>query len=266
MALSFTNSSDRVNIGTGSSLDNLATCTIAAWLYCTNDNIDRRIWQKGLSPNGRLFYTFSSAGTAQLRLDVHGRGTLAYANTSAFSAWATNKWCFAACVWNTGGANGDQKLYVGDLSTTLAEPSAYTSQAVGTGSPGNNSGVAAVWANNTNNASAFQGRIATGWIFNRVLSIGELAHLQFKGQILSGCVDYHEFGFTGSSSSADWSGNVNTGTITGATVVDHVPLASPFGFDEENPYAVSGGGGGGTVGRGLLQSKLLRHSTARLVA
>lgn len=56
--------------------------------------------------------------------------TAAFAN---FSAYGLNKWLRIACVWDHGGGATAQKLYVGDESTGLAEPSAYVTQQDGAG-------------------------------------------------------------------------------------------------------------------------------------
>ena len=47
----------------------------------------------------------------------------------------------------------------------------------------------------------------------------------------------------------DWSGNGNSGAVTGATVADHVPLGPPFGFDPEWQGITTVAAGGVTMPR-----------------
>jgi len=75
--------------------------------------------------------------------------------------------------------------------------------------------------------------------FDRALSLGEIRSLQFHPRVLSGCVLYSHYGFNGTGTQPDWSGKGNSGTVTGATVSNHVPLGSPFGFDDPLPYIVT---------------------------
>jgi hypothetical protein len=48
---------------------------------------------------------------------------------------------------------------------------------------------------------------------------------------IAGCVGFWHLGANGVGTQPDWSGNANAGTVTGATVSDHVPLGPWFGYD-----------------------------------
>ena len=62
--------------------------------------------------------------------------------------------------------------------------------------------------------------------WNRILTAGEIHAQQFHPHRTSGCLCIWLPGYNGTTNVPDWSGNANTGTITGATVSDQVPI--PF--------------------------------------
>jgi len=83
-------------------------------------------------------------------------------------------------------------------------------------------------------------------VIRRRLTLGELQQLQFAP--LGACnVTNTEllFEYHGTGTQADYSGNGSNGTVTSATVADHVGLGPSFGFDPGwIPYTVAAAGGG----------------------
>ena len=77
---------------------------------------------------------------------------------------------------------------------------------------------------------AFVGRIGFFGVWNRAMPLGEIVSHQWCPRKTSGCDALYHLGFNGVAAQPDWSGSGNTGTVTGATVSDHVPLSSPFGL------------------------------------
>lgn len=238
MALDFDSaSSDKINVGSGTSLDNLTTGTYLSWVFLRSSPAhDGAISWKGLAASGSRQFRFNSGGSLLLAIF---RATTNTQIEGTPSAIGFDKWSFVATVHNTGGANGDQKLFGGDLSTIAAEPSSYISQSVGSGAVGDNSSTDMIIGNRETNGRNFEGLIAWIGIWNRVLTLGEMQAQQFRPHVTSGCVLFTHCGYNGTGTQADWSGNGNNGTVTGATVADHVPLGPPFGFDVSNPYTVA---------------------------
>jgi hypothetical protein len=218
--------SDRVNVGTSATLENHTAASYLAWVYTTTDTNSRRIYQKGLFAGNGARALSIGAATPELSLQVNRATTIlsAAANLSNFAAYALNSWVCFAGVHDTGGANGDQKLYCGNLLAPLAEPSAYSAQSVGSGAPASNAGSSAFIANTSNTNAAFQGRIALVAVFNRVLSLAELRDLQYRPRPTRGCVGFWQLGRTGTSTQMDYSGNGNHGTVTGATFSHGPPI------------------------------------------
>lgn len=244
MALNFT-STDRVNIGSGAIIDNVNTGTFI-FLARPTSTADGRLFQKGLFANNNYINVIYGAGSASLRLERHRATTtlIISATLANFSAHATNQWNWYAYVWDTAGANGDQKLYIGNLTAPFAEPSAYASQVVGAGTPGDNSGEDGVIGNNINGAVPFPGRIDRAIKYGAKLTLDQLISIQFGNAIYPNRILDTKIGWNGTGTQPDWSGNGNNGTVTGTTVGDSAPV--PFQFpnrQQDAVYLITAGGG-----------------------
>lgn len=242
MALLFSDAStDRVDIGSNASLDNLATGTMIAWCFPVTPGGADVI--SGKAPAGFGAYREFAIASANLRLSfILNRATTDLNAFSGNNVITAGQWNYYGCVWDVGGANGDQKLFVGDLTTIVAEIGSYTIQTVGAGAQSDDSGSSQGIGNYVEEAGSnfsFEGDIAFFAIWNRVLTLGELRAQQFRPHVTNGCVGFYHLGFNGTGTQADWSGNGNSGSVTGATTSDHVPLGPPFGFSDVNPYEVA---------------------------
>jgi hypothetical protein len=225
MALDFSTSGSRVDHGSGASIDDLhgGTFTYLAWVYRTGTGADQEIITKDASfPDGALFAVDAITVEGQLRLfvprnivniDVYSSGTVVAADT----------WTIVACTYNLS-ASPIGKLYTGTLTSAMAEVS-YGLQENGSGSlTGDDAANLYVGSVQRDTTKTFKGRIAGVAVYNRVLTLAELQAHQFDWTPRSGCVlltDYH-----GTGIQADLSGNGNNGTVTTATVADHVPIRS----------------------------------------
>jgi hypothetical protein len=156
----------------------------------------------------------------------------AVAALSSFPVYAQNKWLFVVWSWDNS-TGGNNKIWMGDSSTPAAEPSSYVTQQAGIGTPVDESAINIRIASNTPTAGAqWVGKIASFYMFNKVLSRGEIIQLQFFGFIpaWSNMVVNTQYGWHASASQVDFSGKRNHGTITGTlTRGSHVPIRSPFG-------------------------------------
>jgi hypothetical protein len=227
MALDFTNagSAKNVSVTAAASINSLTTLTYLAWVYRTGtDTSSPDMFNKGAFPDSRKEFGLSdSAGTLRGVIDRATTDCTAVSTTSI----NTNEWSCVAMTYSE--ANGI-KMYYGTLSTALSEVS-YASQVTGSGATGDDSATAQEFGGRsagTANAN-FPGYIATVSICNAEMSLAEIQRQQFRPQITSSCVLYQHFGYNGTGTQADWSGNLNNGTVTTATVTQHVPLTNLFG-------------------------------------
>lgn len=234
MSLVFAANGDLISFGSQTH-PNDGAGTICFWIYPT-DNTARQqlfIWINGFGLGWRAdssgnFEFFVNRVTTPLLIEFN------YTNAAAFG---TNKWVFMAFRWNASGVAGDEEAYIGDLSTLAVEPSSYFTQQVGSGNVGG-TGTYVLGNHSSATTRYFRGRIAHYSKFDRYLNIDEIHHIQFSRKPIDNCKHFIEPGFNGTGTQPDWSGNGFSGTVTGATVTDHVPLAPLFGYDASLPYAV----------------------------
>lgn len=229
---------DRVDHGSGSSVDNLNPLTFAAWIYPTSLSNALTIFQKGTFGTGTArAFTIRADGNLNMAVSRATTATSYRTNTTPLSA---NVWRFVAVTFDSGaGAGQVVNIYTGAL-TAAATEATYGTATDGSGAVGDDSAHPFVVGNDATAtpASAFPGRIAVAAYFNRVLSLVEIQSFQFRRYPLSGCVLRAEYGYAGTGAQQDYSGSGNTGTVTGATVADHVPI--PFRRSRFSvPYAVA---------------------------
>ena len=153
----------------------------------------------------------------------------------------TGVWSFVAVT--KGGAGTAPTIYHGTLAAAPTDQTA-TSR-VSTGTPEAETGSSFDIGSNVGTSGQGAGAdIAMSMFYNTVLTLGQLTSIWMRPQIIkSGCLLYNQYGFSGTTSQVDWSGNGHTGTIDGATIADHVPLGPPFGFDAGFPFVTAAVGG-----------------------
>lgn len=217
--------------------------TVWAWIYPTTLGSNRRIFTHGPANSDEIFFLSGTTGNFSLFVTRATTNMSFISNTTPLST--LNKWYFVAGVYNeSGGAGHNGALYVGDLTTILSETTYGTAtDGVGSRTGGTGVGVLTIGNNPSAPVLSFQGRIATAGYVARALSIGELKSIQYRPRVVANQVGYWILGANGTSTQPDWSGNGLPGTVTGATVVDHVPLAPPFAYSTMPPYVVAAAGG-----------------------
>lgn len=239
MALNFANTGEKV-IHNGSPLGTITDGTILLWLYPTSNTARQDI----------VRHTGMPDWTVDWRADLSGKpfegfrqASISYTSISAdaanFSAYGINKWLFLVVRWDTTGVATDQKLLMGDLNTHAAEPSSYNTQSAGSGSRSTTN--ADVYMGNSHVGGGgryFRGDIAFVGVWNYPLTSSEIIAQQFRPRVTSGCVLFCHYGFNGTGTQPDWSGNGINGTVTGTTQSDHAPISPPFGYDIQPPYLV----------------------------
>lgn len=233
MGLLFNADNEQVECGNSSAINNLNAGSIAVWGHFNTLANDEGLAIKWQFSAGHHDFVFWGGPANNLTLTV-GRGT---ANLEAVSndgcIASTGKWYFMACVWDISGANSEQKLYFGDLTTPTAEVGSYSTQTVGSGSRnsstenlglGGMTGGSPAWFNN-------DVIIDVVAIFDKVLSLAELRMFQFHPQNNVNCVGLWYPGKHGPSVVPDLSGQGNHGTVYNATMDISVPLGPFFGAD-----------------------------------
>jgi hypothetical protein len=231
MALDFTGSdNDHVDHGSAASLDDLTTWTKIFWLYLDTWDNFTQVFHKGRSGDEDKSWVLDNLITDGFSLIVRRAGvndTLATGNTGL----ATGKWLYVAATYDSGSASGTHLTYFqGDLATIASQQAQG-----GTGTLGVADATQTLRVGGNNNSDSIDGKIAWFGHWNRVLTLGELKHQQFRPHVTSGCVVFTHYGYNGTGTQPDWSGNGNSGAVTTATYSAHVPLGLHFGFDDVKP-------------------------------
>lgn len=224
LPLKFGGASDLVNCGRASSLNDFDPCSFAMWIMPTALTAVHRVVGKGLDGTGVRQIQFTTT-QIQTTLDRATTNNTSTANLSAFAAWqGVGFRYFLACSNKaSGGASGDQLLWLGSLTVPASEPSAYASQVVGTGSVVSDSGVDLTIGNRHTGSLQFTGLIWVLGMFNVQFTTTDVRALQ--AQMLNPrflppnnlkCGGYWVVGGNGTGGVRDETGNGNHGTITGA--------------------------------------------------
>lgn len=222
MSLELTNgSSDRIEHGTA--LGNFTACSICGWIWQDSQDF-AAIWQWSLSPS----VTVGASDPAEIRVfwfRSGGPSNLVYETNNC--DLTTGKWWFLGVTIDQGASSGNKvKVYLGDLATpptsrtfgTSFEPDAYFNNNGATFYTGGNPGA---------DPAAMGGRFGTLMFWPGVVLTEAQTQMQQFNQhcpVVAGCTLFTHYGYNGISTQPDWSGTGNVGTVTGATVADHVPL------------------------------------------
>lgn len=226
-ALLYDASGEFTDHGRGATTDDLTTLTVLVWFYPTSlAETEGVIISKfrGLANEGWQFYK---------RTD--GNLSFAFARVPSYMTYTTDTAPLSIGTWEFAAAVADQaaspvaKIYHGDLGAIAAEQT-YGTAADGSGTFGLDNARQLYVGNRDAGGgnAALGGRVAIAAVFNRVLTLAEIQSWQFQPRALSGCVLFVAEGFNGVGTQADWSGTGNNGTVTNATVANHVPLPAPF--------------------------------------
>lgn len=201
-------------------LNNLTALTWVVWLFPTTRTTNRVILQKGDQHFIRL-----SGTTGNVRFFRDRTTDTDYITNSTPLASLSTWYCLA--ITFDSAATPTVHIYIGSLTATMVECT-YGTAIDGSGALASDGLGSLVWGNNNASTIVFQGSIAIPMMFNRVLTLRELQSLQYQPRVISGCQIYQQLGYNGTSTQTDYSGNVRSGTVTGATVGSHVPLRSPW--------------------------------------
>lgn len=227
MALTFTAaSSDSVDVTSVAAIENLDPYTWWGWFFPTTFASTDRLLEKG---DGICRLALQGTGG-----DIQCRRTRATTNTiynTSDTPLSLNTWHFVAATFNSGASAGNiVHIYVGSL-TALAVESTYASPADGAGTLTTDASLDFIIGNKNNKAKPWVGDIAIAGLIDRELTLGQIQDLQFRPRAVKDTKIFIHLGHNGTGTQPDWSGNGNSGTVSGPTAADHVPLGPPFGFD-----------------------------------
>ncbi len=132
------------------------------------------------------------------------------------------------------------RIFYATLDGEVTEVSSYTTRAVGSGATNNDSGGDLYYGGALGAAVACDAQISRFCQYNSRLTIGEIKAIRYN-PIRSDLVIYHECGFSGTTTQADWSGSGNSGSISGATQTAHASIPLPPTFQPKIwlPYIVA---------------------------
>ena len=227
MARIFNGTTDIVNCGSPSALDNIVPFTYAAWIKpnSAGETNYGSIFRKETSGLRKALYVTVN-GTLGIYID---RATTDCQRESATSTLAFDgTWQFVAVTYDE---SAGAKLYKASLTSALAEVSYGTTNNNGAGSTISDIGHALGIGNNAATDRTFNGALAHCSIYSVVLTLAEMNMIRYglmpRRSSLKGWWPLYGT----SSPEVDLSGGGSNGTVTGTTVGDHPPVASPFGFD-----------------------------------
>lgn len=229
--------SDRVR--TSANIANAAAFTAMGWFFPTTLTAGRRYWAWRNAADTNVTDALVDFGaTDEITFEVPIEPT---GNANALSNnanIATNVWRFLAFTYDD---SDGPRIFTGALATAVAEVTYGTRT---TGTKQTVDGPLTVGNSNVASpASAYRGRIGPWALYNRRFTLGELRRQQFRFHREIDAAMWMRLGWNGTTNVPDWSGNGNTGTITGATVGADPPLCAPFGADLGEAYEVAAAGG-----------------------
>jgi hypothetical protein len=214
--------SDRVNVGAGSSLANITDGTVLVWFYANDVANTFKVLFGKVNSAGAGGWQFNRVGTSGSTLRLFRMRAITDQQVSSpASTIISGAWNFAATSWDiTGGA---PKMYHGSLLAPAADVS--TSVTAGSGAQSDDSALPLLVGNYRSDspAAAYPGRLAAAAVFNRILTPAEIQSWQGRPRVMGGCVGFWQLGRTGTSTQLDYSGNGNHGTVTGATLIQGPP-------------------------------------------
>ena len=245
-ALNFDGTNDLVNVGSGASLDNIATITISAWIK-PNANSD----------GGDIFDKVSS-GLAQadgpdLWIDPSGGNRLYFTqgfydglfNTGVWYAdnvISLGEWQHVAVVYSSQSDANDPVFYVNGIPKPTIEDQAPS------GDQRDDSAweavIGAYGASDTN--GLFDGLIDDIRVYNRALTAAEIKQLYNLGKALQkppnnlGLVGYWSFNEGTGTRATDFSGNGRTGTLQNQAGWVSGKRGKALRFDGDGDYVTMG--------------------------
>lgn len=221
MSLNFNIANARVDVNNTTALSDLTELTMIGWV-----NLDDTP-----AKDDGIFYRRNAGGALAYRLILDdasgnlqwyaGRSGSAGFRVSSSLGIQVGVWTCVACTFHpTDGYN----IYLGTLGGTLAEPT-YSTDVAGSGALVESNGIFNFGNSQTLQASRFlTGNMSIVKCFNKKLTLEQCQMEMYANHNLADRNYYAELGHNvDGTSQGDLSGGGSTGTITGATITDHIP-------------------------------------------
>lgn len=245
MALNFNAANRRIVVPTSSSLNNFTHISGLLWINAAALGADDYLLNLVGSGGSPIFRLIVADTSGSIQLAVWRTTGFGYQQTSTSTGISGSAWeCVGFRYDNTNSAQTAHQIYIGDLTTPMVE-SSYSAGLGSANSINTPQDGDLVIGNSDASPSThfFAGDMAVVKLFDGLLSLDELIAQQWKTVPRSDLVLYNELGYSGTTTQVDYSGNGNSGTLTGGTIADHVPLVNPFGAPIiQEPYEVAASG------------------------
>jgi len=234
---------DRVDYGSPAILDDLHASTFSgwAWVYRTANGTNKHVMTKDNSgPNGWGFVVLNTAAEGTISLVVQRNTTGTQYTSDASNTIPLNTWCLIGFSYDPAGSP-QVRLYIGTLTTAIAEVSGYSLTTAGSGTAKTDA-TANLYVGNLQraNTNSFTGRIARAGLSTSLLTAADFQRIQYADAFTlpPGTVWASEIWGIGTSN-FDLTGTGNNGTVTGTTIADGLPLLMPY--DVFSPAVLVGG-------------------------
>jgi len=218
---------EELDVGSPAILDDISLLSIYCWIRVTTDTTTRRILDKMFQDGAstRKGWALTHSSTDKLKFRRMWSGTANGANWTTTSLPQSTTWVHVAVTYDKGSSSNDPVMYYDAVSQSITEVVTPSGSVV-------DDSLARVTIGNLNHnsqdgARPINGRICAVGIHNVILTQGEIAQARVRGYVHRGLVGFWPMYNDG----VDLSGNGNNATVTNATVADHAPIASSFGFD-----------------------------------
>jgi len=229
MSLLFNAITEQVDFGDLSISQNQFTALV--WVNPSNvDATFRQICGEDRAGTETLrMMTSTSTAAGQLRFQAK----FDLKTISNSGVMVANVWQYLAFRFDNSDATQKCRIYRGTLTSAAVEVGYSTVDE--TGSPPLGASNPFIVGRGSAGSFPFDGKAGNIVVYNnKALTLNEIIAHQFSMMPkTTGAVLYSELGWSGVTNQVDWSGNKNNGTITGATVDDHVPLV----YEDEAPLS-----------------------------
>lgn len=223
-----TNTTDRINCGSGADIDSLTVFTAIMWMMVITLTANRMLVTKirPTLPAGTRGWRLMLNGTGGNVEFFQGRATTGCSYiTNDTPLSTTSKWYCVGLVVNHA-ATPVVRIYTGDLASLVAERT-YGTATDGAGIFDTDATPSLFWGNRdaTTPDLALQGRIALGALFGAALGTADLQSWQREPRLTVGANTALRFG-RGGKDGADWIeySGAAAGTVTGGTQGDGPPV------------------------------------------
>ena len=166
-------STDKIDGGTSSNLDNIAAYSICAWIKPTSITSNNRIYFKGTGSATDSYDSLYINASTALRMSA-GYNTQNVDVTGDTTLVSLNQWQFVCGTWTGGTAGSSIKLYLNGVEST-----SYTTNLTGSGSRANSGSV--IIGNRSAQDRVFFGNIDEVRVFNSALSASTIYQYYIEG-------------------------------------------------------------------------------------